>query len=151
MTYFKDLSIYSYSGKKQSSMQNNVGWLGPGHAYLTWEPLESVLDLLWKYCKVHVNQARGFHGCHLCPGSYPIRAARNHEERPLGSAEIRAFSNRGAIFAAPNLIYHYMSVHGYRPPDEFIEELSEGPCPPDPEYFAKLEKLGHSWRDIEAR
>ena len=63
----------------------------------------------------------------------------------LGSAEIRSFSNRGAIFAAPNLIFHYVSVHHYNPPEEFIASLSEGPCPSSPEFFERLRKLGYSW------
>ena len=150
MTYFKDLSIYSYLARQQWPMENNVGWLGAGHEFSIWSPSEAILDSLWKYCKVHVNQTRGLHGCHLCRESYPMKAWRNGESQMLGSAEIRAFSNRGAIFAAPNLIFHYVSVHGYQPPDEFIDALSEGPCPPDPEYFVRLEKLGHPWRSIEA-
>jgi hypothetical protein len=149
MTYFKELSIFSYGVQKQWPMQNNVFWLGPGHSFASSTPDQDVLDLLWKFCSVFVNPTRGLHGCHLCPSQRLARFSRNGEERTLGSAEIRAFSNRGAIFAAPNLIYHYVAEHGYKPPEEFIEALSEGTCPPDPEYFSRLQKLGHDWCHIQ--
>lgn len=38
----------------------------------------------------------------------------------LGSAEIRAYSLNGKIYAAPNLIFHYAKAHNYKPPEEFI-------------------------------
>ena len=153
MTYFNDLSVYTYfASEKPWPLQNNVGWLGPGQSFPTAKPSESVLDLVWKFCKVRVNPMRGIHPCHLCPRgeshippSESHLSERNGEHLILGSAEIRSFSNRGAIFAAPNLIYHYIAAHHYRPPDEFVDSLSEGPCPPDPEYFLRLEKLGHEW------
>jgi hypothetical protein len=62
-----------------------------------------------------------------------------------GSAEIRVFGKRGKIYAAPTLLFHYVTVHHYKPPDEFLMALKEGPCPPEPEYFARLEALGLKW------
>lgn len=41
----------------------------------------------------------------------------------LGSAEIRVKAKDGRIYAAPNLIYHYVAEHDYDPPKEFIEAL----------------------------
>jgi hypothetical protein len=41
----------------------------------------------------------------------------------LGSAEIRVPGSGGRIYAAPDLIYHYVEAHGYRPPDEFVEAV----------------------------
>jgi hypothetical protein len=153
MTYFKDLHVCTYRrNEKPWPLENAVGWLGPDHSFPTAKPDEALLDFVWKFCKVYVNQTRGIHPCHLFPADRLLSPAfeshifeRNGEKLLLGSAEIRSFSNRGAIFAAPNLIYHYISTHHYRPLEEFIESLSEGHCPPDPEYFARLEKLGHDW------
>lgn len=156
MTYFKDLTIYEYSRKpEQWPLENNVGWLGPGHTFPTAQPTESLLGLIWiwAFCRINVNPTRGVHLCHIChsAGVWPLPAlsssfiSHGTEQRLLGSAEIRAFSNRGAIFAAPNLIYHYIAAHHYKPPEEFADGLSEGPCPPDPEYIARIEKLGCEW------
>jgi hypothetical protein len=30
------------------------------------------------------------------------------------------------IYVAPVLIYHYVAVHGYLPPDQFIEAVMNG-------------------------
>jgi hypothetical protein len=54
----------------------------------------------------------------------------------------------GHIYAAPTLIYHYVEAHHYKPPDEFLQALREGPRPPSQEYFAELAKLGVEWRKI---
>jgi hypothetical protein len=51
-------------------------------------------------------------GIHLCPFCDPIKA-------PAGSAEIRVI-NGSQAYAAPALIHHYVTVHRYRPPVEFI-------------------------------
>ena len=29
----------------------------------------------------------------------------------------------GRVYAAPTLIWHYVTEHGYRPPDEFIDAV----------------------------
>src|SRR5262249_15003835 len=60
----------------------------------------------------------------------------------LGSAEILVFGKGGKIYAAPNMIYHYVTVHHYKPPDEFLQALKDGPCPPEPEYLKRLEAVG---------
>jgi hypothetical protein len=69
------------------------------------------------------------------------RVTRNGEELLLGSAEIRVFGKGELIYAAPNLIYHYVSVHCYKPPEEFLQALEEGPSPPGSEYFKRLTNL----------
>lgn len=38
----------------------------------------------------------------------------------LGHAEIRAVSDDGVLYVAPNLIIHYIVDHLYGPPAEFI-------------------------------
>jgi hypothetical protein len=41
----------------------------------------------------------------------------------LGDAEVRVTGRDGKVYAAPNLLYHYIEKHGYKPPDEFVEAL----------------------------
>jgi len=69
-------------------------------------------------------------------------AERNGKRLLLGSAEIRAFSETKEVYAAPNLIYHYVSVHKYRPPECFLEAVRTGPRPPSAEYTDRLSELG---------
>ena len=63
----------------------------------------------------------------------------------LGGSEIRVFSPRGQIYAAPTLIYHYINTHHYDPPDEFMRALYEGPAAGSREYFDRLKELGLEW------
>ena len=60
----------------------------------------------------------------------------------LGYAQICVFGQRGKIYDAPNMVYHYVTVHHYRPPEEFIQAIKRGPNPPDPEYFDRLQAMG---------
>ena len=64
----------------------------------------------------------------------------------LGTSEVRVFGEDGNIFAAPTLIYHYMKDHHYRPPDQFIMAVLDGPTPPDSAYFKRLQDVGLEWR-----
>jgi hypothetical protein len=59
----------------------------------------------------------------------------------LGSAEIRVFGRSGVIYAAPNLIFHYVKDHAYRPPREFIDAVVTGPGPETTEYRDQLRAL----------
>ncbi|MCB9148107.1 MAG: hypothetical protein H6641_05050 [Caldilineaceae bacterium] len=65
----------------------------------------------------------------------------------LGSAEIRVFFNE-IVYAAPNLIYHYVIVHAYKPPDAFIEAVLRGFLPQTSEYDELINRLGVDYRFI---
>jgi hypothetical protein len=146
MSYFEDLSDYSYHGAPACRpVAKNVGWLRPGHAFDKATPTETTLDEIWECCSVSVAQTRGMHCCEFCsPEAWDI-PARHGKRLLLGTSEIRVFAKNGTIYAAPTLLYHYALVHHYRPPDEFLRALHAGPRPPDPEYFERLERMGLEW------
>jgi hypothetical protein len=145
MAFYSDLSEYSYRESRfYRPGTKNVGWLDLGHDFARSEPLDETLSKIWAFCKVAVAQTRGLHECEFCPEDSNY-AERNGEKLLLGSSEIRVFSGDGTIYAAPSLIYHYMKSHSYKPPDEFIRALEEGPAPPSREYFERLEELGLPW------
>jgi hypothetical protein len=73
------------------------------------------------------------------------RAIRKGEELLLGSAEIRVFGEAGLIYAAPDLIYHYVLVHHYSPPEVFVRAMKEGPKATDSDYFKQLNMLKLDW------
>jgi hypothetical protein len=73
--------------------------------------------------------------------SRSVFARRGDEQLTIGSAEIRVFGERGAIYAAPTLIYHYVLEHRYKLPDDFVRGLLGGPRPPTDEYRALLRVL----------
>jgi hypothetical protein len=43
-----------------------------------------------------------------------------------GNGEIRVWSGDGVIYVAPVLILHYVKVHGYRPPQSFVDAVLRG-------------------------
>ena len=96
---------------------------------------------------------RGCHRCDLCvpSPSTTISVIRDGFKVALGSAEIRVLSKENTstirerlrtqepgllflrkslgtfdVYAAPNLIYHYVEVHHYKPPNEFFNALRGG-------------------------
>ncbi len=156
MSYFSDFSKYSYHPNGIRPRTYNIGWcVGPRIYKIRWfdgktefrrqTAPEYILQTLWDFCKVSVVQMRGMHVCDLCDEKKPIIVQRNQERLLLGSAEIRVFSNLGDIYAAPNLIYHYVLIHEYKLPDKFVEALTEGVRPPSQEYYDRLEALQLRW------
>ena len=144
MPVYQDLSDYRYCSDEARPGTKNVGWLGKGQEFETATPTDAVLGALWGYCKVSAVQMRGIHECEFCSG--PSECGEREGERLLlGAAEIRVFSDGPSIFAAPTLIYHYVSVHHYRAPEQFIEALLVAQGPPARVYFEKLEALGLKW------
>lgn len=146
MAYFEDLSEYRYFSQFSRPGTKTVGWLDRAHAFPSSPPSDELLDLLWTFCSTSVAVARGGHACEFCPTGSSYVFERKGKRLSLGVAEIRVFSKAGNIYSAPTLIYHYVLTHHYQPPGEFVEALYSGPRPPEPEYFARLEKLGLEWR-----
>jgi hypothetical protein len=125
----------------------NVGWLALGHPFKIDPPLDSDLDLLWRHCKVAINETRGMHVCEFYsgPDREYFRPSRDGESLMLGYSEIRVIGPSSQSYAAPSLIYHYVSDHHYRPPDSFLSTLRSGPNPPSEQYFEALRTRELSW------
>jgi hypothetical protein len=117
MTYFADLTDYTYipTGRVSHVGTKNVGWLSAGCAFEAAAPTEELLDRLWSYCTISIAQTRGIHQCEFCPDKDVHFAERKGDKILLGTSEIRVFAGEVCIYAAPTLIYHYVSDHGYRP------------------------------------
>lgn len=141
MAYFEDLSPYAYSQPSQDSIAvRNVGWLSRDHEFPRQQPSEALLDALWEHCAVLVEEYRGIHECEFCE-SPPCTYVRHSVRLLLGSAEIRVSGPTGDVFAAPNLIYHYICDHHYAPPAVFLQALEKGPRPGSEEYARLLASL----------
>jgi hypothetical protein len=81
---------------------------------------------------VHRGYSQISHGLHPDTG----------ERTSLGQAEIYVFGEEGRVYVAPTLIFHYVTVHHYKPPIEFVQALKKGPAPPGREYVARLNAAG---------
>lgn len=151
MAYYKDLTSYEYLGSCVRPNTLNVGWL-EGADYKVGTVADDFKERLWRFCGCSIAQTRGFQACSL-PGCEQRKwtdgilcIQRHAEVLELGSAEIRVFGRDGKIYAAPDMIYHYIEAHKYQPPEEFIEAVYTGPIPGDEVYFQRLRALGLKWK-----
>jgi hypothetical protein len=145
VAYLPDLSEYNYLTEFARPGTKAVGWLDQGHDFLKTLPSEEILSRLWEFCKTSVARTRGIHPCPFCGEETGTEEQRGGERLLLGTAEIRVFSRDGSVYACPTLIYHYVAVHHYRPPTEFLKAMFEGAHPPSEEYFALLSGLNLEW------
>lgn len=113
-----------------------VGWLRRGQPFTTGDVPAGFVDRLLPFCQAPnvVAKAAGRRPCELdnkcqLPPTHIV-------------AEIRVIGDE-AIYAAPTLIYHYVTVHNYKPPAEFIEAVMQGPPAGSPEHRALIKSLTH--------
>lgn len=126
MTYFEDLTDYSYyNGPESVSIDGgylvyqppyrrlNVGWLDAPRPVPTGDVPAWVSEKLLEMSSgPRVNVMRGFHTCTYCTDSH------------RGNSELRVPGEPGVMFAAPSLIGHYVTAHAYLPPRPFIDALA---------------------------
>ena len=129
MTYFADGSPYSFLETNEPGPLVNVGWLSAEHPYASGAIPEELAVKLAGLCRNGVQRTRGFHRCEFCAKpdglswTPPISARDDEGEFIVGAAEIRVSDAAGVTFAGPDMIIHYVTDHGYRPPDEFLDAL----------------------------
>jgi hypothetical protein len=110
MAFFEDLTPYTYFHPEEERAGTvNIGWLDRRQPFPTGETNVEFRAKLLQLCRRRVKRTRGFHCCDFCKGP----------DKPHGSAEIRVLGD-GRVYAAPELVYHYVVAHAYRPPEEFI-------------------------------
>jgi hypothetical protein len=132
MTYFSDGSPYSYLETHEPRPLVNVGWLSAEHPYSTGAVPGELVAKLARLCRNGVQRTRGLHRCQFCAKpdglsrTLPTCARDDEGEFIVGGAEIRVAGPAGITFAAPDMIIHYVTDHGYRPPDEFLDALRQG-------------------------
>jgi hypothetical protein len=101
-----------------------IGWLDKAVPFSTGATDSVFLQKLLKlYCS-RTRQTRGFHRCPFCAKAevgIPVEVGK--QQIKLGSAEIHVRGLGGRTFVAPDLIYHYIVAHEYKPPSEFIEAV----------------------------
>lgn len=132
MTTYDDLTPYDYLPEQEGDVRN-VGWLGRESRFPAGEAEPGLVPALVALAAFRpVNVTRGFHLCELCgprttpddyePLTVPFELAERGEVM-LGSAEIHVPGPDGVVYAAPNLVAHYVEAHGYRPPAGFVRSV----------------------------
>jgi hypothetical protein len=137
MAYFPDLSPYAYGHGSHPGVVH-VGWLDNIHPFTKGVVDTLLLEKMKLLATKPVELYRGFHICELCPkpdfakATLPLLLDMNS---PYGkwlsshrsNGEIRV-SFEGATYAAPVLIVHYIEVHGYLPPAQFLRAIEDAVC-----------------------
>ncbi|MEU4474668.1 hypothetical protein [Micromonospora sp. NPDC023888] len=127
MTYFADLTPYTYLERHDEDEQGpsdlpllNVGWLDASHPFPTGTPPHGLLPALTKLSTVRVRQTRGHHYCEICVRDMG-EDAREAIRRGVIARESAEFQVQGddVVYAAPQLLLHYVAAHEYLPPAEF--------------------------------
>jgi hypothetical protein len=143
--YYTDLSPYSYLKERGGPVSAdikpalNIGWLDDAHPFQQAEPSPEFVARLWVFCRTPINTMLGFHECTFCndnPKTYLV-IEKDGEKVGFGHAEIWIFGPDDKTYAAPTLIYHYVTRHRYAPPAEFVQAVLTGPLPDTPEYDAR--------------
>ena len=144
--YYPDLSPYSYHNNKfaeeiktryglsSNTQVLNIGWLDPAFPFETEVPDSAFLAKLWERMQQKANFMRGIHTCPFLdlhheflvnpnePDFLWVRAVVNGEEASLGSCEIFVLAPN-TFFIAPDLVYHYIAEHHYKPPQVFYDAV----------------------------
>lgn len=119
--WFEDLTPYRYGTTSRSGgtlwrvratakRVLNIGWLDAEHAFDAG-PTPEIFRRILKILSEHpVDLMRGEQTCALCGDA-------------TGKGEVRV-SDGDTTYAAPQLVYHYVMEHDYRPPEIFIKIVS---------------------------
>lgn len=134
MSYYADLTPYNYFAYTEKEL--NVGWLSKDHEFNKGDVPSGFIEKLKVYGEreYRIHQTKGFHGCDFC-------ADKHH-----GSNEIRIVGSDGIVYACPKLIIHYIEIHNYLPPQEFIDAVMNGPEPGSDGYKNVIKLLPTFWQ-----
>ena len=106
-----------------------IGWLEGNHPYA----VGSVSELFIQRLQEHLQQPFGiidFCGSHRCSLCESAAAPEGNGELIIPSEEF--------CYVAPVLISHYVEIHRYEPPAEFVKALLACPPQKSPSYMALL-------------
>lgn len=132
MSFFADLTPHTYTPTAGLDILN-VGWLDEGRPFPVAPTSKTFQDALRELCKHPIILHRGFHLCCYCPGKRQDRS---------GNGQIRVLGRKGIWFAAPTLVHHYVVVHEYSPPADFVDAvLSPVAVGTDYGWYPDLESL----------
>jgi len=136
MSWFEDLGrrTQTHSGCHVCA----VGWLSANQPFTKGEVHSEFLVRLKEF-RDGARQSEAalgwstFMGIHVCELCWP---GKQHEAPLKTASGLHNFGvpSRELLFVAPELVYHYVETHGYRPPDAFISAVRQAPLPGSEEY-----------------
>lgn len=143
MSFIKDLTPICSSDPTVLS----VGWLDRSEPFHKGTADPRFCSALLEHIKYSAVQTMGRHLCNICNNhGHEVRIAVGGSKFiNLGSCEIRVFGIGGVVYAAPNLIYHYVTKCDYLPPNGFVDAVITSPLPPTQEYISILAERSKKW------
>lgn len=123
--YYPDLSPLVRAGHHVRA----VGWLDAQHGFERGVFEQELFAKLARLSAKPQNKTRGYYPCPFCADSFSggylrgVPIELDGRTVHLGSAEIHVIGN-GVVYAAPDLIVHYVDRHGYLPPREFLDAVA---------------------------
>jgi len=112
-------------------MGRSVGWLGTTHPFSRGVVSETFIKRLIEICKKPAVTHRGFHVCEFCEAN-DIEALDYERAKTAGTLSwtlIRVIGRDGTLYYSPGMICHYVTEHGYQPPDEFVTAVMQTDLP----------------------
>jgi hypothetical protein len=116
MASFADLTPYLHGAPEPKVL--NVGWLDAAYPFRRGETSAEFREALGRLVERPILLHRGFHVCGFCPDD---RCKADYAS--LGNGQIRVFGRNGVWYAAPTMVHHYVVVHQYQPPPEFVDAV----------------------------
>ena len=131
--HYPDLAVCDYFGAGGDRLLA-VGWLEPGHQFESGEVPPELSHQLRRRLKNRWAPVvlAGGQCCGFCP-----------EQTSFSVANIFVPGD-GVVYVCPEGILHYISVHQYRPPTEFMAAVESAPLPISIEYFEIMREVGLS-------
>jgi hypothetical protein len=122
MAFYEDLSPYNYTHYCEKEL--NIGWLQKDKDFPVGDTPEGFLERLkWFAEKPFPMFHAGHHLCEFC-----------EDKNANSSCELRIVGADDTVYACPILIIHYIEVHKYLPPQQFIDAVMNGPRPGQDKY-----------------
>jgi len=128
MSYYDDLTPFTYGSAEPDPAVLNIGWLSHDHDISTALPNEEFVLALRKITAAPIKLFRGYHICDFCPrpptalskGGIPMLDAPTQTR---GNGEVWVKSRDGITYVAPALVLHYVIGHHYAPPQGFVDAV----------------------------
>ncbi len=139
MSWYQDLDTHTMVAS--GDHVRAIGWLAGDQPFQQGDVPPGFLARLDEFVRLVGRSAEalsfpafgGLHECELCD-----RPADPHALGPCGCGNL-GVPDGLALFVAPELVAHYVRVHSYQPPAQFLAALMAAPLPDTPEYRAMAE------------
>lgn len=110
--FISDLEPYESRVEEDGDNLVAIGWLSDEREFNRGNVPHAFSEALSRLCAQPIRKSRGFHVCPFCSQDAP----------ETGNGEIHV-PGTDCVYVAPALVGHYVTNHGYRPPDAFMQAV----------------------------